>query len=696
MGGISFGLLLRIALRSLVGHRIKGLIVGAILAFGTFLVVLGTTLLDNVERSMEESITGSLTGHLQLVSTEADDELAFFGPAVASDQDLASISDYAKVKEAVLGVDNVQAVIPMGRQVAQGVIGNELDERLEALRHAVKAEDAEEIADHSARVQRMVKLLLVEKRNTREISANPQDLDEEIAVLERGSDDAFWAAFAADPIGSLEFLDTKVAPLSSPDTGIFLPYVATDLDAYAEHFPHFVIADGEMVPRGKKGFLFNKTYFEETAKNKAARTLDKVKEAIDLDGKTIAGDPLLQEQIETGTRYVRHITQQLGPKDAALVEAELRRILPGVEGDLHALLAAFMRVDDATFAQRHAFFYDVIAPRIRLYRINVGDVVTIRALSQDGYMRAVNLKVYGTFQLKGLERSVLASIYNLMDLMSFRELYGLMTPEKRKEIDALRAEVGVSDLGRDEVEDALFGGGDGAEVEIGLADGGVDVDAALAAANAEKAQATDSFDPADLERGMTLHAAVVLSDPARLSETMAAIEQVSREQELGVRPFTWQQVAGIVGQFVLVMRVVLYVAIGILFAVALVIINNSMVMATMDRVGEIGTMRAIGARRRFVLALFLIETVVLAVLAGLVGAAAAVGRVAQLGNDGIPASGNDALIFLFGGPVLYPEPVWANLVIGLAAITSISLVSTLYPARIAARIAPVVAMQSRE
>src|SRR5690606_28851612 len=114
------------------------------------------------------------------------------------------------------------------------------------------------------------------------------------------------------------------------------------------------------------------------------------------------------------------------------------------------------------------------------------------------------------------------------------------------------------------------------------------------------------------------------------------------------------------------------------------------------RVGEIGTMRAIGARRRFVLALFLIETVVLAVLAGLVGAAAAVGLVALLGNVGIPASGNDALIFLFGGPVLYPDPAWANLVIGLAAITSISLVSTLYPARIAARIAPVVAMQSRE
>src|SRR4051812_45893367 len=127
MGGISFGLLLRIALRSLVGHRIKGLIVGTILAFGTFLVVLGTTLLDNVERSMEQSITGSLTGHIQLVSEKAKDELAFFGPAAASDQDLATIPDYARVKQEMLALDNVKAVIPMGRQMASGVVGNELD-----------------------------------------------------------------------------------------------------------------------------------------------------------------------------------------------------------------------------------------------------------------------------------------------------------------------------------------------------------------------------------------------------------------------------------------------------------------------------------------------------------------------------------------------------------------------------------------
>ncbi|WP_373046487.1 ABC transporter permease [Vulgatibacter sp.] len=696
MGGISLGLLLRIAMRSLVGHRIKGLIVGTILAFGTFLVVLGTTLLDNVERSMEESITGSLTGHIQLVSKNAKDELAFFGPAAASDQDLSVIADYDRVKKAMLALDNVEAVIPMGRQMAQGVVGNELDENLEALREAVRAEDESRVADLSGRVKRMVSLLLVEQQNAAEIASDPAELEEGIGHLRRGSSDAFWADFGADPIAALEFLDTKVAPLSTTSTAVFLPYIATDLDAYAEKFEHFEIADGEMVPRGHKGFLFNKTYFEEQAKNKVARHLDKIQEAIELDGKTIAGDPLLQEQIERGKKQTRHVTQQLGPADAVLVEAELRKLLPEVKGDLDALLTTFLDVDDANFAERYAFFYEVIAPRVRLYRVKVGDTVTIRALSQDGYMRAINVKVYGTFKLKGLERSVLASVYNLVDLMSFRDLYGLMTPEKRKELDAIRADVGVADIDRASAEDALFGGDEEMVVEADLAGGTIDVDAALAAAASAQARATDTFDPADLERGMTLHAALLLKDPARLTETMAAIEKASDEQDLGVRPFTWQQVAGIVGQFILVMRVVLYVAIAIIFAVALVIINNSMVMATMDRVGEIGTMRAIGARRRFVLTLFLLETLVLALIAGGVGAAAASGLIVLLGNVGIPSAGNDGLIFLFGGPALHPELVGSNLVLGLAAIVTVSLVSTLYPARIAARIAPVVAMQSRE
>jgi len=40
-------------------------------------------------------------------------------------------------------------------------------------------------------------------------------------------------------------------------------------------------------------------------------------------------------------------------------------------------------------------------------------------------------------------------------------------------------------------------------------------------------------------------------------------------------------------------RAVLYISVLIIFAVALVIINNALVMATLERMPEIGTLRAV-------------------------------------------------------------------------------------------------------
>jgi ABC-type lipoprotein release transport system permease subunit len=54
------------------------------------------------------------------------------------------------------------------------------------------------------------------------------------------------------------------------------------------------------------------------------------------------------------------------------------------------------------------------------------------------------------------------------------------------------------------------------------------------------------------------------------------------------------------------------------------------------------------------------------------------------------------LVFLFAGPRLYPTFGAGNLLIGFIAIFFVSIASTLYPARIATRIQPVVAMQRKE
>ena len=79
------------------------------------------------------------------------------------------------------------------------------------------------------------------------------------------------------------------------------------------------------------------------------------------------------------------------------------------------------------------------------------------------------------------------------------------------------------------------------------------------------------------------------------------------------------------GQFILLATVVLCLAVGIIFVVAMVIINNAVMMATLQRTPEVGTMRAIGAQRGFVLAMVLVETLTLGLIFGGAGAAARVG-----------------------------------------------------------------------
>jgi ABC-type antimicrobial peptide transport system permease subunit len=130
----------------------------------------------------------------------------------------------------------------------------------------------------------------------------------------------------------------------------------------------------------------------------------------------------------------------------------------------------------------------------------------------------------------------------------------------------------------------------------------------------------------------------------------------------------------------------------IIFAVALVIINNAMVMATLQRVREIGTMRAIGAQRRFVTAMLLVETAAVSLLFGVLGAvlgAAALWAVRAWG--GIPAT-NDQLYFFFSGPALLPALGTTGVAVSLGLVLVVSMLSGFYPAIIAMKVTPVEAM----
>ena len=187
----------------------------------------------------------------------------------------------------------------------------------------------------------------------------------------------------------------------------------------------------------------------------------------------------------------------------------------------------------------------------------------------------------------------------------------------------------------------------------------------------------------------------MLKDPKELRKTLTELQAAFDAKGLDVKVVDWQAAAGLIGQFILVMKGVLYVSLFITFLVALIVINNAMVMATMDRVPEIGTMRAIGAQRGTVVTLFLSETVLLGLVSGIVGGGIAAAAVLALGQIGIPA-GADVVVLLFSGQRLYPTIGLGNLIIGFCSVLATALLSTMYPALLAARVSPVVAMSGKE
>ena len=181
----------------------------------------------------------------------------------------------------------------MGIDQAMVSMGNVFDVALERLRADVRrrleqgapAEDPDYEA-HKAHLRRMATLLQQELRQAREIADETsgvyKDRKADFDALEQAVQGGFWDDFDRDPLASLEFLENRVAPLSLDGGFTFIRYVGTDPEAFQKAFPGAQVVEGAAIPPGQRGVLLGKLYAEEWLKLRAARRLDKIKEARDL------------------------------------------------------------------------------------------------------------------------------------------------------------------------------------------------------------------------------------------------------------------------------------------------------------------------------------------------------------------------------------------------------------------------------
>lgn len=667
-------LLFRLAIRNLGASR-TFLAIGAIIAAATTVLVSGSILLDAVDQSMSRSVTGSISGHVQIYSARAKDDLTLWGDYTEA-LDLSAIDDFEKVKASLSKVDNVQAIVPMGVDRGDVLTGNLLDRRFETLRQLAKQRAAGHVDPRDvpleAHVRQLVKVLHDDLTRTRAL-LDPRSLEaRNFEALERANSDAFWAQFDADPFNALEFLENRIAPLVPEAEPLHMDFIGTDFAAYRAHFDRMEIVDGQPVPDGKPGILLSKYWYEEKFKLKNARRLDTLRAAIHQDGRRIADDPELRQWVSQNVRQTREIVLQL---DAV----QTREAITALQGELHAsetslevLLQRFFDTTDQNFDERYAFFYETLAPMLDLYLVPVGKSLTVKTYLKSGLTRAVNLRLYGTVQFKGLENSPLSSGLNLMDLESFRTLYGYQTPEQLAETRALIAESGAANLESENL-DALFESTPAGRPEPG------------------RGPAVSTF----TARNPVVNAAIVLRDPDRLDETLAALQAKAKQDRLDLKIVAWRDSCGLVGQLVTLAKLVLYFAASIVALVSLIFVNNAIMTSMLARIRELGTLRAMGAPRSLILRLVVLEALLLGLGGCFIGCVLGGGLMLLIGHHGIAAS-NQVLYLLFSGPSLRPTPHLDQFIGAFVLVLLVTAVSTLYPALTATRIAPVRAMQTDE
>lgn len=703
-------LLVRMAYRNLLASPIN-LLIGGLILFGTMVFVLLGGILDSLNQSMQRSVVGSLAGHIQIYSGASKDELTLYGQ-MGNDPDLKAITDFPRIQDALSKLENVKMVVPMGVSGALITSGNIVDRTLEQLRELYKARDGNStepklkdvprdelerrIVSETAHMRQIIRVLRgdAEKAMADMLSAKAVD-PYNLEALQRVEQDEFWSGFEADPYGNLEFLENRIAPIVTDTSMVFLRYVGTDLDKFQQSFDRMHVIKGEPVPQGHRGFLIADLIHEDQMKLKTARRLDKLRDAR-ANGRLIATDDELKRFVKENRTQTREIVLQLDGLETEALTKSLQAALPSQETSIDALLAELLSTTDENFDARYQQFYGLVVPRVQLYRVNVGDMLTIKAFTRSGYIQNVNVKVYGTFAFSGLEKSPLAGSTSLMDLMSFRDLYGYLTADKAEELKEIQKQTGAKTVSRENAEAELFG--EGNEVVAEATAGIIDPDAAITGAGRklrEEDLVRRVYTQQELNDGVVLNAAVMLKDPTRIDETIAQIQQVAHDQNLNLNVVSWQKASGILGQLITVFRVLLFLAVAAIFFAAMVIMYLSVLMATLQRTQMFGTMRAIGAQRGLVLSMVLLESVVLGLLFGGIGMVLGSGALALIGAKGIAAP-NDVMYFFFSGPRLVPQISTWPLVVALVIVLVVTIGSTLVPALMATRVSPLRAMQADE
>lgn len=311
--------------------------------------------------------------------------------------------------------------------------------------------------------------------------------------------------------------------------------------------------------------------------------------------------------------------------------------------------------------------------------VGIGDEILIQGFSSAG-MRLRSLPLVGIF--KPMEDGVAPKEIAYMDIDNLRVINN-MTVGANEALDLTEAKISI--LSTDDFDSLFADDSFGFDVVTDQGESQLDLDSILG--DTSRRELLNTADTG------AWHSLLVRVQGGGTQRIIAELNQWFAAEGIQATAGDWKVAAGPYATSVDMLRIIFTVLVIILAVVVIIIIMNTLIVSIIERTGEIGTMRAIGATKGFVRKLFIAETSVLASSFGLIGMIVAFIANGIIWLLRIPAT-NEFLGILFGGNLMRPVITPGSIAGSLALIVAVGMVAHIYPVTVALRIQPVRAMQS--
>lgn len=184
---------------------------------------------------------------------------------------------------------------------------------------------------------------------------------------------------------------------------------------------------------------------------------------------------------------------------------------------------------------------------------------------------------------------------------------------------------------------------------------------------------------------------VYLRDVDAVDHFEAKIREKVERDNLVCQIYSWKKVMkGILAQYYLIKYIVFIFTIILLLIVCVGVVNSVFLSIT-ERTREIGTIMAMGANRKTIVKLFMLEGGILSLFSATFGTSLGISIALIFKKIGFEAPTQGAA-HLFGGKVLYPYLELSTIIFSFCFVIAVTLIGILYPVIKTSRMEPTEAL----